>query len=181
MKPLKIMTIDDLEHIYQPLKIEELRLKYGIKKNMSNEVYEANRKKAKTREIQSKIKDDVVLHRGQFYKNNPFLKRENVEVDYTNDMIEEYERLQNDPILFINMYGTLINIDYGIVPYKTRPYQDEIISACHNFDRVVLNTSRQIGKCVCGDTEIEILNAPKAGWKKMLYNKLCELKSMLNN
>jgi hypothetical protein len=96
-------------------------------------------------------------------------------------MIAEYKRLAENPILFVNMYGTLINIDYGIVPYKTRQYQDQIISACHNFNRVVLNTSRQIGKCSTYSTKITILKSPMRGFKFKLFSLICDLKCALIN
>lgn len=159
--------------VYKPVDIEELREKYSLKNIMTEDEYEA----AKKRYIQSNTVPaanipDVVLGKGQFYKNNPYLRRENITIPFTQEMIDEYVKCLDDPIYFIEAYGKIVHVDFGLVPFNLRPFQKDVVKVCSEFQRVILNTSRQVGKCVIGNTHIEVIQLNSMGIFKKWFIKL---------
>ena len=56
------------------------------------------------------------------YLGNPNLKRANVNIEYTQEQIEEYIKCAKDPVYFIEKYIQIVNVDKGLVPFKDGQY-----------------------------------------------------------
>ena len=80
------------------------------------------------------------------YQGNQNLKRSNVGVEWTEDMVSEYLKCSEDPIYFIETYMKVINVDEGLIPLKLRPYQKKMIISMHENRYTIIATARQAGK-----------------------------------
>lgn len=105
-----------------------------------------------------------------FMKNNN-LKKSGVKVQYSEDDIKEIIKCKNDVIYFIEKYVKIISTDDGKVPFKMYPFQKTMIQAYKDHQQVICLTCRQAGKCVVGDTEIEVLS-PEGKKKKIAIGEL---------
>lgn len=166
------MTIKD--------RIKEMKDKYSIKSVLSPKEYDIAKVRYTNADVTPvKTIEDITLDEGQSYKKNPFLKSENVNIDWTKDMIEEYKRCKNDPVYFIGAYGKVVHVDFGLVPFNLRPFQKDVISICTEFNRVILNTSRQVGKCIHKDTQVQIITPRNGIVNKTLFNFLMSVKTWM--
>lgn len=86
------------------------------------------------------------------YNGNPLIKRAGEKISWTPEMIEEYVRCAQDPIYFIETYMKVIHVDHGLVNFKLRPYQKEMVLSFHENRKTILCTARRAGKSssVCG-------------------------------
>ena len=162
--------------------LDKLRKKYSLKNFLSEDDYN----KAKERYINVKVKaevaiEDVKLGPREYYNRITSLKKANTEIEYTDDMINEYIKCKNDPVYFINAYVKIVHVDFGLVPFNLRAFQEDIVQVCSEFNKVILNTSRQVGKCVDGNTKISVIKPKNNIFAKMLYPKLMKLKTWAIN
>lgn len=80
------------------------------------------------------------------YQGNPRLKRDNIQIEWTLELIEEYARCAEDPIYFIENYVKIITKDRGLQPLKLYDYQREMILHMKEGRFCIFATSRQAGK-----------------------------------
>lgn len=92
------------------------------------------------------------------YRSNPLLKRCNVELEYTQEQLEEYIKCSQDPIYFIENYMKIIHVDRGVIPFKLYDFQREMVKNIHDNRRVVGRIGRQSGKCFFIYTPIRLRN-----------------------
>lgn len=90
------------------------------------------------------------------YLGNPLLKKSNIPIEWSADLMKEYFKCSTDPIYFAEKYIKIVHVDRGLIPIKLYDYQKEIIDSIHTNRKVVCNTSRQAGKCVSIDTIVKI-------------------------
>ncbi len=79
------------------------------------------------------------------FQANPRLKKINTKIDWTEEHVQEYMRCAQDVEYFCNNYVKIIN-DGELMNFNPRPYQQNIIQAIHNNDRVIALLPRQSGK-----------------------------------
>lgn len=86
------------------------------------------------------------------YLGNPNLKRRNVEVNWTPNLIQEYMKCKSDVIYFVENYMKIINVNHGLVMFIPYPYQREMLKAMVENRYTVIATARQAGKSTttCG-------------------------------
>ena len=86
------------------------------------------------------------------YQGNALLKRAGVEIEWTEELVAEYIRCRDDPVYFIETYMKIVHIDLGLVPFKLRDYQLEMLDAMVNERYTIIGTARQAGKSTttCG-------------------------------
>lgn len=96
--------------------------------------------KIMTNNFNSQIKDP----RG--YRGNSLLKKPGTQIEWTQEMIEEYVKCKDDPIYFIKKYIKVIHVDHGLVPLNLYEYQEDLILKAVNNRNVIACTSRQAGK-----------------------------------
>ena len=80
------------------------------------------------------------------YLGNANLKRQGVDISWTEDMIREYVSCAKDPIYFAQNYIQIVHVDHGLIPIDLYDYQREIIEKTTNNRRTCVVTSRQAGK-----------------------------------
>ena len=54
----------------------------------------------------------------QGYLGNENLKSSGVDIQFTQEQIEEYLKCKEDPVYFAKNYIKIISLDEGIVPFK---------------------------------------------------------------
>lgn len=80
------------------------------------------------------------------YLGNSQLKKSQLEIEWTPELIKEYMKCAEDPIYFAEKYIHIVHVDRGLIPIELYDFQKDIISSITNGRRVVVNSSRQAGK-----------------------------------
>lgn len=86
------------------------------------------------------------------YQGNINLKRAGIGVNWTPELVAEWLKCSKDPVYFIESYMKIIHIDHGLVSFKLRDYQLEMLDAMVNNRYTIIGTARQAGKSTttCG-------------------------------
>jgi hypothetical protein len=79
------------------------------------------------------------------YRDNPLLKRVGVDIQYTEEQVQEYIKCAKDPIYFAK-YIKIITLDEGLVPFKLYDFQEEMVKIFHENRFVITKCPRQVGK-----------------------------------
>jgi len=79
------------------------------------------------------------------YRDNPLLKRVGVQVNFTEEQVEEYIKCSKDPIYFAK-YIKIITLDEGVVPFKMYEFQKDMINTFHHNRFTIMKCPRQVGK-----------------------------------
>ena len=79
------------------------------------------------------------------YRDNPLLKRVGVQVNFTEEQVEEYIKCSKDPIYFAK-YIKIITLDHGVTPFKMYDFQEDMIKTFHNNRFTIMKCPRQVGK-----------------------------------
>lgn len=82
----------------------------------------------------------------QMYLNNPLLKAANVPYSYTEKELDEIRKCKKDPLYFIRNYCKIINPDKGLMLFEMYPYQEQMISDFHKYNKNIILSGRQMGK-----------------------------------
>jgi hypothetical protein len=80
------------------------------------------------------------------YLGNILLKKQNYNIDWTPELVEEYVKCSTDPLYFVETYMKIININDGLVNFKLYPYQREMLKTMSENRFTVIATARQAGK-----------------------------------
>jgi len=89
-----------------------------------------------------------MFRQSKFYNANPNLKASGVEVDFTQDQIQEYIKCKEDPIYFIENYCYIVSLDSGLILFKLYEPQKKKVDMILNERRVLLMEGRQQGKTI---------------------------------
>lgn len=81
----------------------------------------------------------------KYFQGNQGLKRFGVQISWTKEMVEEWIRCKEDPIYFIEKYIKIVTED-GLVQFKLRDYQIEMITSMVNNRFTISLMARQSGK-----------------------------------
>lgn len=106
------------------------------------------------------------------YLGNPNLKKANVSVEWTQELIDEWMKCKNDPVYFTETYVRIIHVDRGVIPFVPYDYQKEIIETIHDERFTIVLTGRQSGKCIGKDSEITVRNKKTGEIKKIPVSHL---------
>ena len=79
------------------------------------------------------------------YRDNPLLKKVGVDVQYTQEQIDEYIKCAKDPVYFTK-YIKIITLDEGLTQFKLYDFQKEMIQTFHDNRFVITKCPRQVGK-----------------------------------
>lgn len=80
------------------------------------------------------------------YLGNPKLKRSGVEFQYTQEQLVEITKCIKDPVYFIKNYVKIVNVDRGLIPFETWPFQEEMVKGFHINRFSIAKMPRQVGK-----------------------------------
>jgi hypothetical protein len=79
------------------------------------------------------------------YRDNPLLKRIGVQVNFTEEQVDEYIKCSKDPIYFAK-YIKIITLDEGVTDFKMYDFQKDMINTFHNNRFTIMKCPRQVGK-----------------------------------
>lgn len=96
-----------------------------------------------------------------------FIKRPNTIENYTHEQVVELAKCMNDPIYFMCSYMKVQHPVRGSIPFEMYDYQKDAVKAFLDHDDCIVMLGRQMGKCLFGDTAINIARKPK-GFKKLI-------------
>ena len=82
------------------------------------------------------------------YLGNTLIKRAGIALQYTEKEMAEYLKCSEDPVYFTEEYTQVISLDEGLVPFKLRSYQEELIKKYDDNRFTVVLASRQSGKSI---------------------------------
>ena len=80
------------------------------------------------------------------YRDNPLLKKAGVEIQYTQEQIDEYIKCAKDPIYFAKTYVKIVNVDRGLINFEMWPFQEKMLSLFKANRFVITKCPRQVGK-----------------------------------
>jgi hypothetical protein len=80
------------------------------------------------------------------YRDNPLLKKAGVQINWTQDQVEEYAKCVKDPVYFAENYIKIVNVDRGLMPFEMWPFQRQMIQLFHENRFVITKCPRQVGK-----------------------------------
>ena len=90
----------------------------------------------------------MVQPKNEGYLGNNLIKRSGIEHQYTESELKEYMKCSKDPVHFIENYTQIISLDEGMVPFKLRGYQENLIKHYDESRFSVVLASRQSGKSI---------------------------------
>jgi hypothetical protein len=82
----------------------------------------------------------------QVYKGSPNLKAANVQMQFTQEQIEEWLKCKDDPVYFTKNYIKIVSLDHGLVPFEMWDFQEEMIDRFHKNRFNIAKLPRQTGK-----------------------------------
>lgn len=80
------------------------------------------------------------------YLSNPNLKRVGVNIEFTQDQIQDYVKCAKDPIYFIKRFVKIVHVDRGLIPLDLYEYQERMINTFNDNRFVITKMPRQSGK-----------------------------------
>ena len=80
------------------------------------------------------------------YRDNPNLKRANVQIQYTKEQIQEYQKCWEDPVYFTENYIKIVSLDKGLIPFKLYEFQRQMMWTFHTERFTICKLPRQSGK-----------------------------------
>lgn len=82
----------------------------------------------------------------KFYLGNQMLKNAGVPIEWTPAKLKEYAKCAEDPIYFFEHYIKIIHVDHGLIKFKPREYQKEMIKLVFDNRFTIVKWPRQHGK-----------------------------------
>ena len=80
------------------------------------------------------------------YLGNANLKAVGVEVEFTKDQVEEYQKCFSEPLHFIKNHVKIVTLDHGLVTFKPWDFQENLIEKVHDNRFIICKFPRQTGK-----------------------------------
>ena len=80
------------------------------------------------------------------YLSNPNLKKVGVNIEFTQDQIQDYVKCAKDPIYFIKRFVKIVHVDHGLIPLDLYEYQERMINTFNENRFVITKMPRQSGK-----------------------------------
>ena len=103
--------------------------------------------------IETVFGQDVIAEE-QYYLGNKALPTAESRYEMTPQMVAAMKRSMTDVHYFAETFFTIINGDRKRENIKLREYQKRMLKTMADNNRVIFNTSRQIGKCLTPSTSI---------------------------
>ncbi len=90
------------------------------------------------------------------YMSNIQIMRSGVEFPYTQEQLDEFVKCKNNMLYFIVNYCKIITLKDGLKLFKLFQYQKNALKIVHENRFSIFKFPRQMGKCIVGDTTVEI-------------------------
>ena len=82
------------------------------------------------------------------YLGNPNVKRDGVNQQWDQTLVQEYAKCMQDPVYFCEKYVKVIALDQGLVPFKLYPYQKQMFEHFNSNRFNIVLACRQSGKSI---------------------------------
>ncbi len=82
------------------------------------------------------------------YVNNPLIKAQHQDQEFTQDQIKEFAKCANDPMYFIEQYVKIVHLERGLVPFELYDFQKNMVKTFHENRFTICKVGRQSGKSV---------------------------------
>lgn len=82
------------------------------------------------------------------YQGNPNLKKANQAIEWDANTVKEFIKCSQDPVYFAETYMKIVSLDDGLVNFKLRDYQRDMIRSMKDNRYCAYNLSRQSGKSI---------------------------------
>ena len=82
----------------------------------------------------------------QIYLGNPNLKKANVNIEWSQEDVQEFLKCKDDPIYFARRYIKIVSLDEGLVPFDMYKFQEKLIERFHENRFNICKMPRQTGK-----------------------------------
>ena len=82
------------------------------------------------------------------YINNPLIKAQHQEVEFTEEQISEFVKCANSPEYFIEEYLKIVHLERGLVPFQMYDFQKNMVKTFHKNRFTICKVGRQSGKSV---------------------------------
>lgn len=101
--------------------------------------------------LQGTDPSDFRLFKDKFNKRSrylglPNIKRANIQINWTQEMLDEWIKCRDDIIYFAENYCSIVHIDYGVIKVQLRDYQKDMLKIMFDNRMSQHNLSRQLGK-----------------------------------
>jgi hypothetical protein len=80
------------------------------------------------------------------YRDNSLLKKVGVELNFTQEQVEEYIKCSKDVVYFAKKYMKIVNVDQGLIPFQMYDFQEDMIRTFNENRFVITKCPRQVGK-----------------------------------
>ena len=80
------------------------------------------------------------------YMGLPNLKRANIKMQLTREIVAEWKKCRDDIVYFAETYCAITHIDYGTIKVQLRDYQRDMLEIMAAKRMTCCNLSRQLGK-----------------------------------
>ena len=80
------------------------------------------------------------------YLGNKNLKRASVPINWTKELIKEYQKCASNQTYFIKTYCKIVNVDKGLMNFELWPFQEEMVDTFDASRFVICKMPRQVGK-----------------------------------
>jgi hypothetical protein len=106
----------------------------------------------------SKIDEKDIVVDASYYKGNENLLKNDAQIKWTPELIEEFERCAKNILHFSENYFFINTIDDGKKKIELYKYQKKLLRAFRDNRFNIILSSRQSGKCLTFNTLIKIKN-----------------------
>jgi len=87
-----------------------------------------------------------MVQKSDIYLGNKNLKRNDVQVEWTKELVQEFLKCSKDPVHFIETYVKIVNVDLGFIPLQLYDYQADIVRTASQERFLICKMPRQVGK-----------------------------------
>lgn len=99
-----------------------------------------------------------MLNENERYNGNASLKKIGISHSYTEEELKEFIKCMDDIVYFATKYVKIVNVDSGLIPFDVFDYQERLLRHYQKNRFSIVLSSRQSGKCVCGDSKVTLRN-----------------------
>ena len=99
-----------------------------------------------------------MLNENERYNGNASLKKIGISHSYTEEELKEFIKCMDDIVYFATKYVKIVNVDSGLIPFDVFDYQAKLLQHYQKNRFSIVLSSRQSGKCVCGNTIVSLKN-----------------------
>src|SRR6056300_547098 len=89
-----------------------------------------------------------LLQTNSSYLGNPNVKRDGVNQQWDQTLVQEYAKCMQDPVYFCEKYVKVIALDQGLVPFELYPYQKQMFEHFNSERFNIVLACRQSGKSI---------------------------------